>query len=223
MKTLTCGIGATLCLSLLACDPSAPELGPQDTLAEALTTTTGPITLPLPDPCRTSAANATAELGSYSTKVQAQGQMPPPPLSLPGSPTIIGCTDYVAEFTVAAASLAPLPPPAYEYNSFVALGGSADFGLGGIVTSTDCGKVRGTLTVLQQKSGATSFTSVASGSVKGVFGGGTCHLDADFPLSKFLISTSGVDKYRVKLNATVAGQPIPVTAFMYRDLRSLLH
>lgn len=222
MKTLTYGIGATLCLSLLACDPSAPELAPQDSLAAALTTT-GPVTIPLPDPCLTSTANATADLGAYSSQVQSQGQMPPPPLSLPGTPTIVGCTAYVAEFTVGAGSLAPPNPPGYAYDPVVQLSGAATFNEGFFVNAIDCGKLRGQIDILQQKSGTTSFTLTTSGIVKGLWSGGRCTLDKTFPIASFYIPASGVDKYRVKLNATIGGIPVPVTATMTRKTETVIH
>lgn len=222
MKTLAYGIGASLCLSLFACDPSAPELAPQDSLAAALTTTTGPVTIPLPDPCATSTPNATADLGSYSFRVEGQGQLPPPPPS-PGIPTILGCTAYVAEFTVGAGSLAPPDPPGEAYDPVVRLGGVATFNEGYIVSSIDCGKLRGQFEVLQQKSGTTSFVSTTSGAIKGIWSSGHCYLDKVFPTASFFIPASGVDKYRVKVSATISGNPVPVTAAMTRASHSLIH
>lgn len=221
MNTLNYGIGASLCLSLLACDPSAPELSPQDSLASALTTTAkevGPGPIPLPDPCLTSTANATADLGSYSSQVQAGGQLPPPP----SIPTILSCNAYVAEFTVGAASLAPPDPPGYAYDPVVQLSGVATFNEGFIFSSTDCGKLRGQIEILQQKSGTTSYVSAASGAIKGVWSSGRCYLDKIFPSASFFIPASGVDKYRVKLSASISGIPVPVTAAMTRVSHSLI-
>lgn len=224
MKTLACGICAPLCLSLFACDPAASELGAKAHLASALSTTeadTGPV-ITLPDPCYTSAANATTDLGSYSILVQSQGQgqgqMPPPP----SSPLFLACTAYVADFTIGAGSLPPPDPPADVYDPAVIVGGSASFYEQYLTSSTDCSKLQGRIEILQQKSGTSSFVSVKSGTVKGVWSYGKCYLDKAFPTTGFEIPSSGVDKYRVKISASKNGVPVQVTAFMYRASHTIL-
>ena len=227
MKTLAYGIGVPLCLSLLACDPSAPDSGPQDNLASALTATTretGLIPLPLPDPCLTSAPNATQDLGAYSVIVQSAGTLPPPPVSLPGHPVIAGCTAYVADFTVSAGSL---PPPDFGTWTYapplVMLSGSASFGEDRLYTSTDCAKIYGQIEILQQKSGTSSFVSIASGTVKGLWSGGRCIQDRPFASATLPFPTSGVDKYRVKITANKGGENVQVAAFMNRLAHDNLH